>query len=54
MKLRLHDTCYCGSGQSYKRCHNGKHFECYKDFRKVEIETLQNDYVVFANYWNIN
>lgn len=47
-KLRLHDTCYCGSGQSFKRCHNGKHFECYKDFRKIENETLQNDYVVFA------
>lgn len=47
-KLRLHDTCYCGSGLSFKRCYHGKHFECYKDFRKIEIGTLQHDYLIFA------
>ena len=46
-KLRIHDTCYCGSGLSFKRCTHGKHFECYKDFRKIERETLQNDFVIF-------
>ncbi|MFW5803629.1 MAG: hypothetical protein ACOCWG_00190 [bacterium] len=47
-KLRLHDTCYCGSGLSFKQCNHGKHFECYKDFRKIEIATLQHDFVIFA------
>jgi len=47
-KLRLHDTCYCGSGLSFKHCNQGKHYKCYKDFRKIENDTLKNDYRIFA------
>lgn len=46
-KLRLHDTCYCGSGLSFKHCNHGKHFDLYKIFRKITIETLQNDFLIF-------
>lgn len=46
-KLKMHDLCYCGSGQFIKRCNNGKHYNCYKVFRKIDIDVLQNDLIVF-------
>ncbi|MCT4589115.1 MAG: hypothetical protein N4A71_14935 [Carboxylicivirga sp.] len=46
-KLRLQNICYCGSGLSFKHCNRGKHFDLYKNFRKISIETLQNDFLIF-------
>lgn len=42
-KLRLHDLCYCGSKQVLKKCESGKHFSCYKEFRKIDLEQLISD-----------
>jgi hypothetical protein len=46
-KIKIHDICYCGSGQIIKKCNNGKHYNCYKDLRKIDIDVLQNDLIVF-------
>lgn len=46
-KLRLHDQCYCGSGLSMKKCNNRLHYNCYKDFRKIDIEVLITDLQIF-------
>ncbi len=46
-KLKIHDLCYCGSGQILKKCNRGEHSICYKDFRKIEIDLLKNDMVYF-------
>ncbi|MDE5417645.1 hypothetical protein L3049_06450 [Labilibaculum sp. DW002] len=48
-KLKMHDLCYCGSGQIMKKCHNGRHHTCYKDFRKIDIELLQCDLRIFID-----
>jgi hypothetical protein len=42
-KIRIHDTCYCGSGLPIKKCTNGKHYQCYKQLRLIDIELIQND-----------
>jgi len=46
-KLRMHDLCYCGSGQIIKKCNNRKHYHCYKDLRKIDIDILKIDLVLF-------
>ena len=47
-KLRIHNQCYCGSGQSLKKCNGGKHYYAYKDFRKIDIDLLKNDLNILA------
>jgi len=42
-KIRLHDMCYCGSGLSIKKCNNRLHYQCYKDFRKIDKNVLTSD-----------
>ena len=49
-KLKMHDLCYCGSGQVLKKCNGGIHFNCYKDFRKIDIDVLKGDLMVFMKY----
>lgn len=46
-KLKLHDLCYCVSGQIIKKCNNGRHYNCYKNLQKIDIDVLQNDLIVF-------
>lgn len=45
-KLKMHDLCYCGSGQIMKKCKNGRHYNCYKDLLKIDIDVLQKDLIV--------
>lgn len=42
-KLGMHNLCYCNSGLSLKKCRNGAHYKCYKDFRKIDKQVLIND-----------
>lgn len=44
-KIKMHDLCYCGSGLIMKKCNNGRHYICYKDFQKIDIDVLQNDLI---------
>lgn len=48
-KLKMHDLCYCGSGQKIKKCNACKHYTCYKSFRKIDIDILQNDLIIFID-----
>lgn len=52
-KLRLHNLCYCGSRQALKKCNSGKHFSCYKEFRKIDIEQLVFDMEPFMKLLEI-
>lgn len=52
-KLRLHDLCYCGSDQTLKKCESGKHFICYKEFRKIDLEQLISDMEPFMKLLKI-
>lgn len=47
-KIKLHAPCYCGSGLSIKKCNHARHYICYKKFRKIDLEVLQNDLPLFA------
>lgn len=49
-KIRLHDKCYCGSGVSMKKCNNYMHYKCYKDFRKIDKDVLENDISIFMDF----
>lgn len=46
-KLKIHDPCYCGSGHSIKKCNHARHYTCYKNFRKIDLDVLQNDLHLF-------
>lgn len=48
-KLKMHDLCYCGSGQKMKKCNRCKHYTCYKNFCKIDIDVLQNDLLIFID-----
>lgn len=48
-KLKIHDLCYCGSGQIMKKCKNGRHYNCYKDLQKIDIDVLQIDLMVVVD-----
>lgn len=42
-KLKIQDACYCGSGVSLKKCSSGLHDRSYRDFKKIDVEVLEND-----------
>lgn len=46
-KLKIHDPCYCGSGQSIKKCNYARHYTFYKNFRKIDLDVLQYDLHLF-------
>lgn len=46
-RLRMSDKCYCGSGEKIKKCNDFKHYTCYKSFRKIDIDILKNDLIIF-------
>jgi hypothetical protein len=42
-KLKIHHNCYCGTSLTLKKCSNGKHNWCYREFRKIEKTVLEED-----------
>ncbi|MFK7806974.1 MAG: hypothetical protein AB8F74_04145 [Saprospiraceae bacterium] len=42
-KLRIRDLCYCKSGNTLKKCCNGKHSIYYRQFRMIDKRILTND-----------
>lgn len=53
-KLNIRDSCYCKSGKTLKKCRKYGHYKCYKNFRKIDIDVLQNDLVVFMEFFIAN
>lgn len=44
------DKCYCGSGNSFKKCMNGKHDRAYREFKLIDDRTLKDDLVLIIDY----
>ena len=43
-KMKIQHQCYCGSGKSMKRCENGLHDKCFKEFKKIDKNLLERDF----------
>jgi hypothetical protein len=39
-KLKIHDKCFCQSGNKLKRCEQGKHDRAYREFKLIEKSLL--------------
>ncbi|MDN3643619.1 hypothetical protein QWY87_12955 [Lutimonas halocynthiae] len=44
-KLKVRDLCYCGSNIKLKKCTNGIHDICYRDFKKIDKNILGTDLI---------
>lgn len=42
-KLRINHRCYCGSGQTLKKCNAGQHDRNYRNFRLIDKQVLRDD-----------
>jgi hypothetical protein len=47
-KLKIKDQCYCGSGLPLKKCKAGRHDQCYRNFKCIELDILVNDHQFFV------
>lgn len=47
-KLKIHDPCFCRSGQKMKSCQSGRHDKCYREFKLIDKELLYNDFEIIV------
>jgi hypothetical protein len=42
-KIKIHDICFCQSGNKLKRCEQGKHDRAYREFKLIDKNLLIHD-----------
>lgn len=48
--LGFKDECYCGSGDAFKKCSNGKHNRAYREFKLIDDKILKYDLLQIIDY----